>query len=95
LPASRLCGPPAPQIGVVIQPAPAAQISPLLLNAYGLTAAQSRVVALVVRGLSTSHIVGELHISANTVQEHLTAAFDKVGIRSRRELVAAVLTGHH
>jgi hypothetical protein len=48
--ASRLCGPPAPQIGVVIEPAPAAQISPLLLTAYGLTTAQSRVVALVVRG---------------------------------------------
>lgn len=93
--ASRLCGPPAPQIGVVIEPTPAAQISPLLLNAYGLTTAQSRVVALVIRGHSTRQIVRELHISANTVQEHLTAAFDKFGIRSRRELVAAALTGHH
>jgi len=93
--ASRLCGPPAPQIGVVIEPTPAAQISPLLLNAYGLTTAQSRVVALVIKGHSTRQIVGELHISANTVQEHLTAAFDKCGVRSRRELVAAVLTGHH
>jgi DNA-binding CsgD family transcriptional regulator len=93
--ASRLCGPPAPQIGVVIEPAPAAQVSSLLLNAYGLTSAQSRVVALVVRGHSTGQIVRELHISANTVQEHLTAAFDKFGVRSRRELVAAVLTGHH
>jgi DNA-binding CsgD family transcriptional regulator len=93
--ASRLCGPPAPQIGVVIAPAPTAQISPLLLNAYGLTTAQSRVVALVVRGHSTRQIVAELHISANTVQEHLTAAFDKFGVRSRRQLVAAVLTGHH
>ena len=92
--ASRLCGPPAPQIGVVIEPTPAAQISPLLLNAYGLTTAQSRVVALVVKGHSTRQIVGELHISANTVQEHLTAAFDKFGVRSRRELVAAMLTGH-
>jgi len=91
--ASRLRGPPAPQIGVVIEPAPAAQISPLLLNAYGLTTAQSRVVALVLRGHSTGEIVRELHISANTVQEHLTGAFDKVGVRSRRELVAAVLTG--
>ncbi len=93
--ASRLRGPPAPQIGVVIEPAPATQISSLLLSAHGLTDAQSRVAALVVRGHSTRQIVRELHISVNTVQEHLTAAFDKLGVRSRRELVAAVLTGHH
>jgi DNA-binding CsgD family transcriptional regulator len=90
---SRLCGPPEPQIGVVIEPAPATHVGSLLLSAYGLTPAQSRVVALVVRGHSTRQIVRELHISANTVQEHLTAAFDKFGVRSRRELVAAVLTG--
>ena len=65
----------------------------MLLSAYGLTNAQSRVVALVIRGHSTRRIVEELHISANTVQEHLTAAFDKFGVRSRRELVAAMLTG--
>jgi DNA-binding CsgD family transcriptional regulator len=91
--ASRLGGPPAPQIGVVIAPAPAAQVSSLLLSAYGLTGAQSRVVALVIKGHSTRQIVGELHISAHTVQEHLTAAFDKFGVRSRRELVAAMLAG--
>ena len=93
--ASRLRGPPAPQIGVVIEPTPATQIGALLLSAHGLTNAQSRVVALVVRGHSTRQIVGELHISANTVQEHITAAFDKFGVRSRRELVAAVLSGQH
>jgi DNA-binding CsgD family transcriptional regulator len=91
--ASRLRGPSAPQIGVVIEPAPATQITSLLLSAYGLTTAQSRVVALVIRGHSTRQIVRELHISANTVQEHLTAVFDKFGVRSRRELVATVLTG--
>ena len=91
--ASRLRGPPASQVGVVIEPAPAGQISSLLLSAHGLTSAQSRVVAMVIRGHSTRQIVRELHISANTVQEHLTAAFDKFGVRSRRELVAAVLTG--
>ena len=38
-------------------------------------------------GTPTRQIVEELpHISANTVQEHLTAAFDKFGVRSRREL---------
>jgi len=90
--ASRLGGP-APHLGIVVEPTPAAQISSLLLSAYGLTGAQSRVVALVIRGHSTRQIVEELHISANTVQEHLTAAFDKFGVRSRRELVAAMLTG--
>jgi DNA-binding CsgD family transcriptional regulator len=93
--ASRLGGPAGPQIGIVIESAPATHVSSLLLSAYGLTDAQSRVTALVIRGHSTRQIVQELHISANTVQEHLTAAFDKLGVRSRRELVAAVLTGQH
>jgi DNA-binding CsgD family transcriptional regulator len=93
--ASRLGGRPAPQIGVVIAPTPAAQVSSLLLSAHGLTGAQSRVVALVIKGRSTRQIVAELHISQHTVQEHLTAAFDKLGVRSRRELVAAILTGGH
>lgn len=91
--ATRLHGPPTPQIGVVVEPAPPTYIGSLLLSAYGLTDAQTRVAALVVRGRSTREIVQELHISANTVQEHLTAVFDKLGVRSRRELVAAVLTG--
>jgi len=92
--ASTLHGSAAPQIGVVIEPTPASQVSSVLLSAHGLTDAQARVAALVLRGHSTRQIVRELHISANTVQEHLTAAFDKFGVRSRRELVAAVLSGH-
>jgi len=91
--ASRLHGPPEPQIGVVVAPAPAAQVGSVLLRAYGLTGAQSRVVALVIKGQSTRQIVQQLHILANTVQEHLTRAFDKFGVRSRRQLVAAVLPG--
>jgi DNA-binding CsgD family transcriptional regulator len=55
-----------------------------------LTPAQCRVAELVLRGRSTQQIVNELHISANTVQEHLRAVFDKFGIGSRRELVAAL-----
>ncbi|WP_035843282.1 LuxR C-terminal-related transcriptional regulator [Kitasatospora azatica] len=79
------------QIGVVVEPARPAELGAVLLSAHGLTQAQTRVAALVIRGRSTRELVEELHISANTVQEHLTAVFDKFGVRSRRELVAAVL----
>ncbi|MEU4117218.1 LuxR C-terminal-related transcriptional regulator [Kitasatospora sp. NPDC028055] len=92
--ATRLTGPPRPQTAVIIEPAPPRQRSSLLLSAYGLSPAQSRVATLVLRGRSTREISAELCISANTVQEHLTAVFDRLGVRSRRELVALALAGN-
>jgi DNA-binding NarL/FixJ family response regulator len=47
----------------------------------------------VLRGASTKAIGAELHLSAYTVKDHLKSIFDKVWIRSRRDLVAQVLTG--
>ncbi|MET9908493.1 LuxR C-terminal-related transcriptional regulator [Streptomyces sp. NPDC006476] len=91
--ATRLPDPSGPRIAIVIQAVPPAELGSMLLSAHGLTTAQLRVAALILRGRSTREIVTELHISANTVQEHLTATFDKFGVRSRRELVAAVLGG--
>jgi DNA-binding CsgD family transcriptional regulator len=49
----------------------------------------------VLLGRSTQQIVSELHISSHTVQEHLRAVFDKLGVASRRELVATLLGDHH
>ncbi len=46
---------------------------------------------LVCRGLSTREIAERLYITMNTVQDHLKSIFDKVGVRSRRELVASIL----
>ncbi|MFG3155427.1 LuxR C-terminal-related transcriptional regulator [Streptomyces sp. NPDC048219] len=91
--ASRLQDPAGPRIGIVIQAVPPAELGSLLLSAYGLTEAQLRVAALILKGRSTREIVTELFISGNTVQEHLTAIFDKFGVRSRRELVATLLAG--
>ena len=91
--ATRLTGPAGPQTGVILETASPAQLSSLFLSAYGLTPAQVRVAGLVLQGYSTRQITGQLHISANTVQEHLTAVFGKVGVRSRRELAATLLSG--
>lgn len=89
--ASRLGGPAGQQTAVVVESARPVQIASLYLDAHGLTPAQSRVAALVLQARSTRQIVNELHISPYTVQEHLRAVFDKFGIGSRRELVAALL----
>jgi DNA-binding CsgD family transcriptional regulator len=89
--ASRLGGPTGQQTAVVVESARPVQMASLYLDAHGLTPAQSRVAALVLQGRSTRQIVNELHISPYTVQEHLRAVFDKFGIGSRRELVAALL----
>lgn len=93
--ASRLDGPGRMQIAVVIEPASPQHLASVLLAARGLTPAQERVTALVLRGSTTREITSTLHISPNTVQEHLKAIFDKFGVRSRRELVAAVMGSAH
>lgn len=88
--ASRMSGPSGRQTAVVIEPASSRQLVSVLLAAQGLTPAQERVAVLVLRGHTTREISAVAHVSAHTVQEHLKAIFDKFGVRSRRELVAAV-----
>jgi DNA-binding CsgD family transcriptional regulator len=80
---------------VTIAPARPAERSSLLLAAHGLTPAQCRVANLVLQGRTTSQIVVDLCISAHTVQDHLKVVFDKVGVRSRRELVSALMHPSH
>lgn len=87
--AARLCGPHGNgQIAVILEPATPAEVTPLALQAYGLTDRESQVAQLVLQGRSTGEIVNELSITALTVQQHLKAVFDKTGARSRREFVA-------
>jgi len=83
------------EIVVVLDDAAPDEVTSLLLAAHGLTPAQHRVAALVLRGRSTQQIANELRISTYTVQEHLSAVFGKFGIGSRRELVAAVGSSRH
>jgi DNA-binding CsgD family transcriptional regulator len=91
--ATHLRGTVDDDIAVIIEPAHPSRTAPLVLRSLGLTPRESEVALLVLRGASTKAIGAELHLSAYTVKDHLKSIFDKAGIRSRRDLVAQVLTG--
>src|SRR5207344_2857119 len=92
--ASRMTSASEPRIAVVVEPAEPQSTLGILLAAYGLSARELDVARLVLRGDSTKAISNTLHISMHTVQDHLKSVFDKVGVRSRRDLVGHLLSGH-
>jgi DNA-binding CsgD family transcriptional regulator len=79
------------RIAVIFEEARPSEIAPLIVDAYGLTKREGEITRLVLRGLSTAEVSKELHITPNTVRDHFKAIFDKVGVRSRRELVRSDL----
>jgi DNA-binding NarL/FixJ family response regulator len=80
-------------IAVITEPAHPSRNAPLILSSLGLTHREAEVALLVLRGAATKAIGTELHLSTYTVKDHLKSIFDKTGVRSRRDLVAQILTG--
>ena len=92
---SALEGDESGRIAVVIEPAQPPEIAPLIVAAYGLSQRERQIVELAVRGLSTKDIAGSLFLSPYTVQDYLKSVFEKVGVRSRRELVSRLFFEHY
>ncbi len=57
----------------------------------GLTPRQGEVFALVLRGLPNKRIAAMLHLSENTVKEHMTGILQRLGVSSR--VLAVTLLG--
>lgn len=58
-----------------------------------LTPRQAEVLRLLERGHSTSQISGELHLSPETVRNHIRHLFRRLGVHSRIEAVAVARHG--
>ena len=88
--AAPLEGDGAGKIAVTLRAAAPAEIFDLLCRAYALTRRERDVAGALVAGLDTRAVTERLVISRHTVQDHLKSVFQKVGVRSRRELLATI-----
>jgi DNA-binding CsgD family transcriptional regulator len=91
--ASRLGG--TDQLALVIEPAKASDVAPLIVEAYGLSARELEVTRAIARGMKTAEIAGSMFLSPHTVRDHVKSVFEKVGVSSRGELVAKVFAEHY
>jgi DNA-binding CsgD family transcriptional regulator len=76
---------------VIIEPAGAGELSPLVLDLHGLTDREREITQFLLRGLPTADIAQRLFISRHTLGDHIKAIFAKLGVSSRPELTALLL----
>ncbi|MFN8052220.1 MAG: response regulator transcription factor [Acidimicrobiales bacterium] len=67
----------------VVAPAPGGQ--------WGLTYRESEVLALLTQGLRNKEIAAALYIGSETVKSHLASVFQKMGVSSRTQAIAAAV----
>ncbi len=77
-------------VAVTIRPAAAQDVLDLRLIAYDLTARQRELVNALLDGSDTKAVSERLFLSPHTVNDHLKTIFDKVGVRTRKELIAVL-----
>jgi DNA-binding CsgD family transcriptional regulator len=83
------------ETALVIEPAQASEIAPIIVEAYELSPREQEIARLISVGMGTAEIARHLHLSAHTVRDYVKAIFEKVGVSSRGELVAKVFAEHY
>lgn len=92
--AGRFLGAEKRYLCLTIEPAAgnALSLSAARAAGFGLTQREFRIIGAVASGRSNAQIAAQLFISCNTVKNHLKNIFAKVGVRSRTELLARLVT---
>lgn len=80
---SRLPGPPSPASGLRAVP-------DALADELGLTRRERDMAGGILRGLSNKELAFELGLSGNTVRNHISNLYRKLGIQKRLDLVLLV-----
>jgi DNA-binding CsgD family transcriptional regulator len=75
------------EIVIVIGPARPEDVAWLNVASYGLSPREEEVIGLLVRGYTNRQVSRTLFISEHTVQRHISNIFEKVGVRSRKNLL--------
>lgn len=78
-----------------LTPSTPSELAALVLDSYGLTQRERDVTQQVLLGRSGAEISAALHITEYTVQDHLRKVFDKIGVRSRREITGTLFLRHY
>ena len=88
--ASLMDNQPSGRVAVIVSSGHQPEIASQIVELYGLSAREREVTQLVLHGRSTQEMAASLNVTSYTVQDHLKSIFAKVGVRSRRELVATL-----
>jgi DNA-binding CsgD family transcriptional regulator len=79
------------RIGLTIRPMKEELEITALAEARQLTAAEARVVGMMLGGAETGRIAQALDISVETLRTHVKHVYRKLGVNSRGELFATAL----
>ena len=73
---------------LVLERARRSDVAPLLMRRHKLTRREQEITQLMLAGLSTREIAGELFITPDTLRGHVKSVFAKLEVNSRPELAA-------